>query len=294
MTIRLATNKDREHIFKIWLACFTDDQAYINNYLKSCFPHTKTWILEVEKHQFVSCLSIIPSYFNSENEINKGGYLYAVGTLPEHRGNSYSRILMESAINDCRKDGLSYLLVKPATDSLFNFYSQIFKGTLVKSNTIYQVKDISHDPENNLSIYPLDITELYTLRQDSFAGSYFLWPKKILEYAIFEVLSRSGSCKKIEMISNQHSRFLYYIAYPIEENGKKIHVLETNVRNNKEVECLISAIISEYPCTEDIEIESSSAFFSSERVVSQSALYLSFDATKTESLKKLHLSLPME
>src|SRR3989339_901341 len=92
MTIRLASPEDNEHIFKIWYACFTDDQAYIMNYLKYCLPYTKTWVLGVENGEFVSCLSIIPSYFILNSKIIRGGYLYAVGTLPEHRGNSYSKI----------------------------------------------------------------------------------------------------------------------------------------------------------------------------------------------------------
>jgi len=303
MTIRLASNKDSEHIFKIWHACFTDDQAYIMNYLKYCLPHTKTWLLEVENGEFVSCLSIIPSYFALDSKIIRGGYLYAVGTLPEHRGNSYSKLLMESAINECRKDGMSYLLVKPATESLFSLYSRAsFEKVLYKSTSVFFVKNSETAIDNIMSLSSdirslssIEASDLYTLRQDSLANTCFLWPEKILEYAIIEALSRSGSCKKFDISNSETSRLIYYIAYPAEQNKKSIQVLETNVRNSLEIECLISVIRSEYPGTEEIEIISSSDFPSkNNKSVSRSALLLPFDKGHSQYMEKLHLSLPLE
>ncbi|MFA5848631.1 MAG: GNAT family N-acetyltransferase [Bacteroidales bacterium] len=296
MTTRLAFNKDSEHIFKIWYACFTDDKAYIMNYLKYCLPHTKTWVLEVENGEIVSCLSIIPSYFVLNSKIIRGGYLYAVGTLPEHRGNSYSKILIESAISDCQKNGLSYLLVKPATESLYNLYSRAsFESTLYKSTTIHYVKHTNLIACNQITISPTDASELYSLRQNSFAGTYFLWPEKILEYVIIEALSRSGSCNKIEIVANKSCNLLYYIAYPTVVNKKRIYVLETNARNRIEIEYLKSSIISEYPGTEEIEIESSSdSPLKDNNIVSRSALCHTFDKELTGNIEKLHLSLPLE
>ncbi|OFY39497.1 MAG: hypothetical protein A2X18_05245 [Bacteroidetes bacterium GWF2_40_14] len=296
MTIRLASPEDNEHIFKIWYACFTDDQAYIMNYLKYCLPYTKTWVLGVENGEFVSCLSIIPSYFILNSKIIRGGYLYAVGTLPEHRGNSYSKILMKSAIKDCREEGMSYLLVKPATESLFLLYTRAsFENTLYKSTTTHYVKHDSPGPRQQVTAFSTDASEIYSLRQDSFAAKYFLWPEKILEYAIIEALSRSGSCKTLEITTTYSSRLLYYIAYPAEENKKRILVLETNARKKNEIDLLISAIISEYPETEIIEIESSSDFPSKgNNIISRSALCLPLDKKIACHLEKLHLSLPLE
>lgn len=295
MTIRLATWKDNEHIFKIWYACFTDDQAYIMNYLKYCLPHTKTWILGIENGEFVSCLSIIPSYFTFNSKIINGGYLYGVGTLPEHRGNSYSKILMQSAIDDCRRS-LSYLLVKPATESLFSLYKRAsFDKVLYKRTTTVYVNHSKFIPSELMTISSTDASSLYSLRQDSLAESCFLWPIEILEYAIIEALSRSGSCKKFEITANKSSRLLYYIAYPTEENKKRIHVMETNARNSFETECLISVIKLEYPGTEEIEIESSSDFpVTNNNFVSRSALFLPFDKELSNYMEKLHLSLPLE
>ncbi len=296
MTIRLATNKDSEHIFKIWHACFTDDQAYIMTYLKYCLPHTKTWVLGVGNGEFVSCLSIIPSYFVLNSKIIRGGYLYAVGTLPEHRGNSYSKLLMESAIKECKKDGLSYLLVKPATESLFDLYKRAsFENVLYKSTTIIFAKYHESIPYNITSLSPIEASDLYTLRQDSLAETSFLWPEKILEYAIIEAISRSGSCKKFEIRGTETPALIYYIAYPAEQNIKRIQVLETNARNSLEIECLVSVIKSEYPITEEIEIESSCDILSkNNKSVSRSALLLPFHKELSSYMEKLHLSLPME
>ena len=296
MIIRLAQVKDNEHILKIWRACFSDDQAYIDNYLKYCLPYTKTWLLGLEEDLFVSCLSVIPSFTTFNKDIYRGGYLYAVGTLPEHRGNSYSKILINAAIKDCSLAGLSYMLVKPASESLYQFY---IKSTfdVVISKGLSTFITASHVKPNENSIIASDInaSELFLLQTVSFSDTHFLWPKEILSYALLEAKSRGGSCKKFQTNNEKSDHVLYYIAYPDDLNSNKIKVLETNAKNPVEVEALISVLKNEYPKIEETEIESSINFMESvSYTIERSALLLSFNEGLTNGLAKLHLSLPLE
>lgn len=304
MTVKLAKERDGEHIFKIWRACFTDDKAYIDNYLKLCLPYTKTWLLGLDSGEFVSCLSVIPSFVTIKNKNYRGGYLYAVGTLPEHRGNSYSSLLMDSAIKYCKESGMSYLLVKPASESLFPFYiKSSFNRVISKGILTFQTHSPVKSHERSLTeTSDINARELLSMRAASFSDTHFLWSEDILNYAIIEAKSRGGQCKKFRIITDNTDNSIYFVAYPDDFNRKKIKVLETNVKNKVEIDILIALLKPEFPEMEEMVIDSSSnnldsliscinpyGFF-----VEKSALLHSFDSSLSPFLEKLHLSLPME
>lgn len=296
MIVRLATEKDEDSIFKIWQACFTDDEAYIDNYLKYCLPYTRTWILGITESEIASCLSVIPSFVTINRDIYRGGYLYAVGTLPEHRGNSFSRILMDSAINDCRKAGFSYMLVKPATENLFDFYIKssfdkaVSKGVLTirSDNTIKYTAPLPETRDINAS-------ELFSMRTSSMNDTLFFWNESILNYALIEARSRGGQCKKFDFIDDGVINTIYFVSYPDDLYPEKIKILETNVKNQSDLDILFLIIKREYSNMEEISLDCSTNNLRDSRVVSQrSALFLTFNNELTPYLKRLHLSLPLE
>jgi len=296
MIIRLADERDNEHIFKIWQACFTDDEAYIDNYLKFCRPYTKTWLLAVDTTTFVSCLSIIPSFVNYNNDIIRGGYLYAVGTLPEHRGNSFSKILMNTAIKKCVEEGFSYLIVKPADEKLFSFYIKssfdkvILKG-LSTINTLTTAKQLGSPVET----IDLNAPELYVMRGAAFLNTNFLWCEEVLNYAILEAKNRGGSCKIIKPSFSSYDRPLYFIAYPDELCINKIKVLETNAKTTIEFEILISSLKQDYLKMEEMVVDFPANYLKSQNFsIQRSALLLIFNPIIASHLEKFHLSLPLE
>lgn len=295
MHIKLAGIEDREHISKIWRACFSDDQDYIDNYLNYCLPHTKTWLLGVEKGKFASCLSIIPSLVSLENKIYNGGYLYAVGTLPEYRGNSYSKILINAAIEESRNDGLSYLLVKPASESLYQFYIKAsFNLKLSKSTSTFIVSAINR-PMQRVVLTDISASELFEIRNKSYSGTHYLWPEEVLNYILIEARSRSGFCKRYRIDSLESEQYYYFVSYPNEVTRNQIDVLETNARNPQEIESLLSVLKEIYPDVEQIKIESSLKFMDyTGHTIEKSALLLPFQEELETYLEHLHLSLPME
>lgn len=136
-TVKLLTTKDTLSIQNIWRECFTQDLAYINNFIKHCFPYSTSWgIFPIGAKNAVAMLSLLPSYANIEkppkNSMNlRGAYVYGVGTLKDYRGKGYSHILMNAAHRYSKERSLDYILVKPAEESLFNLYQkQSFDKTL--------------------------------------------------------------------------------------------------------------------------------------------------------------------
>jgi len=229
MIIKKAGLEEREHIFKIWKACFTDDEAYITTYLDYCFPETTTWLLGENPDEFCSVLSIIPSFFIEKSEVINGGYLYGVGTLPTHRGKSYSKILMNHAVEAAKTEGLSYILVKPAEESLFPLYKNSGFDNEIYSRSAVSQQFPKHIPAQLPSPEMLSFEKFREFREGSMADYIYLWPEKVLQYAWDEIMQRGG------VALNAPGKEKYLIGYPSVINGKTVFsALETNTTTTPE------------------------------------------------------------
>jgi len=310
MTIRLATISDTLSIIKIWRECFTEDTLFIENFISHCFPYTKTWILTPSDSETpVAVLSLLPSYTKYKNRIFNGGYVYGVATMPDFRGRSYSGALMERAIQYSVEEELHYIVVKPATDSLFDLYKkQSFDTIISKSLTqidISQQIDInscSHKereyPDCSLvSVGEKIITDynLYSIREDELSNSHLLWPKEILTYTIKDALLKGGD---IVIITNMKStdRVIYFIYYPIDDLGEIIKVVECNAKSTKEIYHFTNYIKSSCFSAKTIIIEGHlDGYTGLNFTIERSALIKKLKkGDPLKYLDNLHLALPME
>jgi len=296
MIIKKAGLEEREHIFKIWKACFTDDEAYITNYLDNCFPETTTWLLGESRDEFCSVLSIIPSFFIEKGEGINGGYLYGVGTLPTHRGKSYSKILMHHAVEEARSEGLSYILVKPAEESLFPLYKN--SGF---DKEIYSIFAELQQSPNQISsqissMERLSFEKFRVFREKSMADYIYLWPDKVLQYAWNEIMQRGG------VALNTPGEMSYFIGYPSIIDGKTVFsTLETNTGTTPESENFISFIQNsdknisgfslETPLHYPSNLLSGINFPQNQKL---SALFMELKSGTWEKANNRMLSLPME
>ena len=309
--------KDSSSIAEIWRACFSDDLSYIDTFISDCLPHTKSWIL-LRNDKPVSILSLIPSYipfsmyypsldreisldgsksgFPSKREYLYGAYVYGVATLPEHRGNSYSRLLADKAIEYSIENRLDYIIVKPAEVSLFNLYSKFGFETFLSCHCT--AVEFSEDGEKISPLLPdfisLSEERLYSLRESSRLDS-FLWPKSILSYALREALSRPGATALV-------NEDLYFIAAPSYSSLNNVEILETNARTKEQARQIVSYIRKENPSAQSISIctsiSNSPAIFNifEKPTRDRSALLkiLNSDAEIKKFLSEQYLSLPME
>jgi Acetyltransferases len=330
----------------IWRVCFTGDLSYIDSFINSCLSYTVSWFL-LSENKPVSLLSLIPSYAllplsEDQNEfpkilniqstpqiahsskLSRGAYIYGVATLPEHRGNSYSRMLLNKALDHSRETGLDYIIVKPAEESLFDFYNKVgFETTLYSNKAVFPL--FQHSTNSNPAIHnledsssldrapfffdkadllnivgssipvvpkealshfiPLSAEQLFVLREQ-YNPSSFLWPPEILAYAVIEALSRPNA---IAAIDND----LYLIAYPSDTDSRVINILETNANTSAQF-CQILTYLQElYPEATAVTTYSANNCFAKQ---TRCALLktLSSDRDITTTLSRLYLSLPME
>ncbi|PKO98865.1 MAG: hypothetical protein CVU13_06945 [Bacteroidetes bacterium HGW-Bacteroidetes-8] len=297
-TIRLAEKDDTLSILRIWRECFTDDLLYISNFINYCLPYTKTWVvIPQESTSAVSVLSLLPSYAIIDNQKISGGYIYGVATLPNFRGHSLSKRLIETTISYCKEKEIQYIVIRPAESSLFDLYKkQSFETFISKNLTNIDLSQINFSDVTPLKrVENFSIAELYSLREEELFKTHLLWPIDILNYTIEDAKSKGGSLIAL-MDETTVKKILFYVAYPDESNVSSIKIADSNIVHTNDLKQIILDIKFAFPYAKKIIIESSSAGFKTENTtLANSALIKILDSKiSSEKLSLLHLALPME
>jgi len=278
--IRLAEKDDTLSIMRIWRECFTDDLLYISNFINFCLPFTKTWVvIPQDSKSAVSVLSLLPSYAIIDNQKIIGGYIYGVATLPDFRGHSLSKRLIETAVNYCTECG-----------------EQSFETTITKKITNIDLSQINLAGISPLKkIENLTIAQLYSIREEELSTTHLLWPLEILNYTIEDAKSKGGSlvALKDETIGK---RTIFYIYYPHESNVSCIKVVDSNVIDISELSQVILDVKLAFPKAKTMKFESSSGGFNSENTTLENSALIKILDNKIDLQKfsQLHLALPME
>ncbi len=311
-TVRLANENDTLSIRNIWRECFTSDISYIDNFITNCFPHAKTWVaISNKSSEIVSILSLLPTYFNYDGKNFTGGYIYGVATLPDFRGNSLSKVLMNAAFEYSGAINLQYLVVKPANDSLFDLYRGQSFDILINKDiiSVNLASDNYFDPalpmmaknqlslQDNKSKYFADnIEKLLNLREIDKPGSKLLWPSAILRYALLDIKNKGGNLHFIS--ETDIDRELYYIEQPDEDDSAIIKVVDCNYKEKRDIYTIISHIKSLDKKVKTVIFEGNFQHLSPipfPILRTKSALIKILDNKLDHKLiSKIHLSLSME
>jgi ribosomal protein S18 acetylase RimI-like enzyme len=296
--IRLADKDDTLSILRIWRECFTDDLLYISNFINFCLPFTKTWItIPQDSTSAVSVLSLLPSYAIIDNQKFFGGYIYGVATLPDFRGHSLSKRLIETAVNYCKENREQYIVIKPAESSLFDLYKkQSFETTITKHITNVDLSQINLSGISPFKkVENLTIAELYSIREEELFKTHFLWPLEILNYTIEDAKSKGGSLVALKD-ETKEKRTLFYVSYPDESNVSCIKVADSNVIHISELNQVILDVKLAFPYAKLLKFESPSCGFKSDNTtLENSALIKILDSNiDFQKISQLHLALPME
>ncbi|MCK9627886.1 MAG: GNAT family N-acetyltransferase [Bacteroidales bacterium] len=292
MIFREANSNDINGLFEVWKTCFTDDISYIDNYFKFCFPYTRTLVADTGSGEIASSITLIPATAPINNEAIKGYYLYAVGTKPEHRGIALSSSLIDLAKRICRNENLSFLITKPASESLYGLYKRYgFFKTLYEehiSEPLLFQKSASYS--DNLQTSPLTLFNFEKFRNNS--DNKFLWSREVLNYILLETSERNGFCILVEGKDNP-SKVNYLISYPISEDIETIRILETDMKeyNHSILHRLISHIYPHATTIETIRPNSSRAHINN---LKKSGLFLPLEQEASANLENFSIMLPME
>lgn len=292
MIFREANSDDISGLFEIWTTCFTDDYPYIENYFKYCFPYTKTLVATTDSGEIASSLTLIPTLAQIEKTTIKGYYLYAVGTKPEHRGFSLSSSLIDLAKQICRNENLSFLITKPATDSLYDLYKRYgFSQTLYEEQHIETI-DFSDGQSDRAQLHTFPLTLDYFEESRNITSNRFLWSREILNYILLETSLKEGFCINARR-KEDSSQIGYFIACPEPGNIETILILETNFKES-DYSYLYRTINNPYPQATAVKIIRPNNPNAIAQNLKRSGLLLPITGGINTNLEHFSIMLPME
>lgn len=194
--IQIATARDIPGLIKIWESCFTTDANYIDNFFKNSFPHSHTFIIKTNDI-VISSVSILPSHtkiqYNGSFRRVVGGYLYAVGTLPEFRNKGFSKLLTSFAVNYCKEKGYSFIAVYPAEANLYSLY--IKQGFIKELYCNFTKINIKTEPKSITDKTCLEIKskeDLFILLEKTFKTNTLLFDMSLTDFILKDISNKKG------------------------------------------------------------------------------------------------------
>lgn len=121
MIFRHAETEDIAGISSLWDKCFPGDEDFRDYFLSEIFDPGRTLVCE-DNRQVVSMAHVLPAHVDYHTKVIPAGYIFAVGTDPDHRGKGLASILMERFFTELRQMDIPLAVLVPQKDSLFEFY----------------------------------------------------------------------------------------------------------------------------------------------------------------------------
>ncbi len=187
ISIRFARLEDVDELIHIWQVCFGDSISYITFFMEHCF-HAENTVVACCDQKVVGVTYMLPATLQGQ----KFMYGYAVGVLPEYRGNHICKIMHEFIQTYAEKVGFIYGL-HPANEKLFSFYRRIGLRDMYTLRSYDAPKTAN---ENQFIIEDISAEEYDALRKKSFAP-LVEWGNNMMHYIYLETKTYGGFVKKI-------------------------------------------------------------------------------------------------
>ena len=219
--IRLAVKQDIPALCEIWEQCFSDSKDYIQLFYENNFERMKTFAFYAEGKP-VSMLHLIDATIKHGDKSQAAKFIYATGTLSEHRKNGCMTALIRHVTDMADKNNFA-LFLKPSSDFTARFYESLG----FEEGTNLNVVTLPPCEKQPLTVSNLSFHEYNRLREAAFNDiPHIKWEDAYIRWCIKENEFFSG--KTIEISYDNKSYFL--LGYP--ENGTLI-INETDLSVNQ-------------------------------------------------------------
>ncbi len=164
--------RHRNQIIWLWNKAFGDSVNDIDKYLETLL---KYFVVYEDNGIVKGMLSVLPVEYDNKN----GGYIYAVATHPDYRGQGICKSLMDS-VKDSQK--YAFLVLVPQNESLFEFYAKMdfVKVPLLAKKELY----VKKTNKSKRSLKKITVKEYEALRNLFFGERNFIkWDAEMLLFA---------------------------------------------------------------------------------------------------------------
>lgn len=166
---QIADKSDLPGIAALWSEAFGDSPEAVSSFFKA-LPDCISFVA-LEEGQVVSMVHALPQTLRAGADL-PAAYIYAVATLPAHRGRGLCRELLNFAEDELRKRGFACTVLTPGEPSLFAFYRDLgYTAAFTRNRTVFSGGT------------PIPAAEYLTLRERLLTGPHMVYDLRTLEYA---------------------------------------------------------------------------------------------------------------
>ena len=224
--IRLAAEEDLHFVKELWRECFTTDSAYLHLIFGKLYPLAVLFVFE-GADGILSSAFLIPVRYKNENESIGGYYLYGVCTKKTARGKGLAKSVIEYATEYAEKAGGGFVLTRPATGPLFDYYRGLgFHVAIKRGMKTCSFPTIFPEHHTNIPTDEISAEELFRLRGKTFPN-LFEWDERMLEIIRQAVLLSGGAILALDRMGR--GRYMAIEADP--QDDTNLLITESDIEN---------------------------------------------------------------
>ncbi len=181
--IRFSMSSDLEQIIGLWSSIFGDTYDEIRFFCQYKYKPDNTIVYEIDG-KIVSSLFLLEGKISINGEDYPAYYLYAACTSKECRGRGIMSQMISFSKETAKARGFDFICLKPASDSLFEYYRRNgYKTVFYSRKTVLEKKDLTDITFTDFD-YNCEAEDCFYLRDKALEGnSYFKWDKESVEFA---------------------------------------------------------------------------------------------------------------
>ncbi len=180
--VRLSTPNDLNGIVSVWKEAFGDSEKDIRFFLDNHYKADNAVVYD-SNGEVASVLFLIDGFMHIKGKDYPSYYLYAACTMKKYRGRGIMSEMLEFTKNVAFNRQKFFVALKPAEDSLYNYYSRFgYQPVFSKKKAVFELTDIT---DNTSIINNETDIDFSLLRDNSFKSfDYFKWDNNAVDFAI--------------------------------------------------------------------------------------------------------------
>ncbi len=145
--IRPITIEDALDAAEIWTSVFGDDERLVFEFFRF-FDYQEGFGACAEYQGKVVAAAYCPegmAYVEADGTVHPGAYLYAVATLPEHRGKGLAKAICQALRNTAWAKGREYIFTRPSEPGLYPWYEDAIGAIPAMGCRVLEVEAVPTD-----------------------------------------------------------------------------------------------------------------------------------------------------
>ena len=213
--ITFAKKEDVSTLKRIWKEIFHDQDWYLDLFFESYFQEDQSTLVYKIDGVIAAMLFMLPFRMRvHKSEETDVLYFYALATLPEHRGKQLMKQLMDQAIIVAKMRKVVFVLLIPASDSLFGYYQKSGFVNFTNKYTVLLQKEEERKVVPTIKIIELPTADVERVCQDVLSQqeretlSGLLFSRKDIMFYLMTLLREAGGIYELRL--HEKKDYVFY------------------------------------------------------------------------------------